>query len=70
LRLNGIDDPKLALMSYITGTGQRKLLAASKFMERCNAIWQKQGHQKLTGHSFHIGGMTHYLINKVNPDVV
>ena len=70
LKVNKITDPRMALISYTTANGQQKLLTTSKFMGRCNEIWKKQGHQRFTGHSFRIGGTTHYLLNKVNPDVV
>jgi hypothetical protein len=70
LRINEITDPKMALISYITTTGELKLLTTSKFMDRCNEIWMQHGHQRFTGHSFRTGGTTHYLLNKINPDMV
>ncbi|KAF8322878.1 hypothetical protein F5887DRAFT_837617, partial [Amanita rubescens] len=48
----------------------RKLLTASKFMKRCNELWKGWGHPRFTGHSFRIGGTTHYLLRKVDPNVV
>jgi hypothetical protein len=70
LQINEITEPTTALMSYSTGSGRRKLLTTSKFIQRCNEIWKAHGHKRITGHSFRIGGTTHYLLNKVHPDVV
>jgi len=39
-------------------------------MKRCNELWKIWGHPRITGHSFRIGGTTHYLLRKVDPNVV
>ncbi|KIL63348.1 hypothetical protein M378DRAFT_179309 [Amanita muscaria Koide BX008] len=70
LQVNSITSADLALMSYVTSSGQRKLLTISKFMKRCNAIWARHNHPRFTGHCFRIGGTTYYLLRKVDPDIV
>ncbi|KIY62501.1 hypothetical protein CYLTODRAFT_426868 [Cylindrobasidium torrendii FP15055 ss-10] len=57
------------LCSYMEGD-QRKLLSRADFMRRCNEVWAEKGLEPLTGHSFRIGGATHYLVNGVQPNVV
>lgn len=66
--VNGIggDEP---LCSYLED-GERKLLSKADFMRRCNRIWEDAGLEPLMGHSFRIGGATHYLVNGVEPNVV
>ncbi|KIY67883.1 hypothetical protein CYLTODRAFT_315061, partial [Cylindrobasidium torrendii FP15055 ss-10] len=63
----GKDD---ALGSYLDEKGTRKLLTRSDFMKRCNEVWRRKGMGPLTGHSFRIGGATHYLVNGVETNVV
>ena len=69
--VNDITDPKIALFSYWDDNiHMRKLLTPSKFMKRCNELWKNWGHPRFTGHSFRIGGTTHYLLRKVDPNVI
>jgi len=39
-------------------------------MNMCNEIWKKEDIQRITGHSFRIGGTTAYLMAGVDPDIV
>ncbi|KAJ7584018.1 hypothetical protein C8J56DRAFT_952416 [Mycena floridula] len=48
----------------------RHCLTKDKFLKRCNEIWKRQDIQRFTGHSFRIGGTTHFLICGVNPEAV
>ena len=70
MRINDIVNPEMALASYISTAGTRKLLTLSKFIKRCNEIWQRRGRPRFTGHSFRIGRTTYYLLQGINPDVV
>ena len=70
LQINVIEDPSIAIASYLTPSGTRKLLTVSKFMKCCNEIWHTHGRKRYTGHCFRIGGTTHYLLQGINPDVV
>ncbi|KAF8330264.1 hypothetical protein F5887DRAFT_94759 [Amanita rubescens] len=65
-----IDDPNIAIASYLTPRGTRKLLTTSKFLKKCNEIWRAHNRQRYTGHCFRISGTTHYLLQAINPDVV
>jgi hypothetical protein len=47
-----------------------KTFDKSLLMNMCNEIWQKEGIQRITGHSFRIGGTTAYLMAGVDPDIV
>ncbi|KAL1706743.1 hypothetical protein EV121DRAFT_200557 [Schizophyllum commune] len=57
------------LASYIQG-GRRVALTTNTLLRRCNTIWQQRGFGRFTGHCFRIGGTTHYLLCRVDPDVV
>ncbi|KAL1713730.1 hypothetical protein EV715DRAFT_211073 [Schizophyllum commune] len=57
------------LASYVHH-GKRIALTSNTMLRRCNAIWQKRGLKRYTGHCFRIGGTTHFLLCGVNPDVV
>ncbi|KAF8147555.1 DNA breaking-rejoining enzyme [Mycena galopus ATCC 62051] len=62
-------DPSSTLFTYITNTGPT-ILTKSKFLQRCNEIWDKAGYPHTTGHSFRISGTTELLLAGVAPDVV
>jgi hypothetical protein len=68
LTVNAIADT-LPLFAYRTPTGH-SILTRSKFLTRCNEIWQRAGYPRTTGHSFRIGGTTELLLAGVSPDVV
>ncbi|KAG8707222.1 hypothetical protein FRC09_001959 [Ceratobasidium sp. 395] len=51
-------------------SGQQKILTHEFFLKRCNDIWTSEGLANITGHSFRIGGTTHFLKSGVAPDVV
>ncbi|KIL56020.1 hypothetical protein M378DRAFT_201055 [Amanita muscaria Koide BX008] len=70
MQINEINHADTALASYCSIRGPRKLLTISRFIKRCNEIWQAKGRQRYTAHCFRIGGTTHYLLHGVNPDVV
>jgi len=40
------------------------------FLDRCNAIWEKDGLSSMKGHGFHICGTTHLLLLGIDPWVV
>ena len=56
--------------SYETGEGGWAPMTRGWFLDRCNAVWTKAGYNKMSGHSFRIGGTTHLLLSGVPPDVV
>ncbi|KAF8881989.1 hypothetical protein BD779DRAFT_1445069 [Infundibulicybe gibba] len=60
----------LPLFSYDIGDGRHLALTRTKFLNRCNEIWTRQGWPRLTGHCFRIGGTTELLVAGVPPDVV
>jgi len=63
--------PECSLASYrSTSSTSVSTLTVKLFMGRCNQIWGQYGYAKYTGHSFRIGGTTHYLIARVDPQVV
>ncbi|KAF9024321.1 hypothetical protein BDZ89DRAFT_1187320 [Hymenopellis radicata] len=61
---------EVPLASFIDEDGDRKLLSKKSFILRCNEIWMAKGMKRITGHSFRIGGTTHYLLKGIKPDVV
>ncbi|KDN34222.1 hypothetical protein RSAG8_12690, partial [Rhizoctonia solani AG-8 WAC10335] len=72
LRINiGLDDSDhlFAFRSDKSHTG-RHSLTHEDFMKRINEVWTTLGYQKVTGHSFRIGGTTTLLKNGVPPDIV
>ncbi|KAJ7586194.1 hypothetical protein C8J56DRAFT_787973 [Mycena floridula] len=60
------DDP---LASYLEDR-IRKTLTKDKMLKICNGVWEKRGIERITGHSFCIGGTTYYLMEGFNPDVI
>jgi hypothetical protein len=59
----------LPLFTFKTGNTYQTLTKRA-FLNRCNRIWSLCGQPTVTGHSFRIGGTTHYLLAGVPPDVV
>ena len=59
----------LPLFSYHTPQGP-SMLTKRDFLTRCNTIWVRKGHPRITGHSFRIGGTTELLLAGVPPDIV
>jgi hypothetical protein len=47
-----------------------KMFDKNLLMNMCNEVWQKDGIQRVTGHSFRIGGTTAYLMARVDSDIV
>ena len=62
--------PEDPLFAYRNQKGELVALTKAEFLKTCNSIWKKKGIQRITGHSFRIGGTTYYLLQGVNPDVV
>lgn len=58
------------IASFRDAQGVRKALTKQRFLRRCNSIWRRYKIRRITGHSFRIGGTTHYLLVGVNPEVV
>jgi hypothetical protein len=63
-----LDDTAL-LCQYKDGDAI-KTFDKNLMMNMCNEVWQKEGIQRITGHSFRIGGTTAYLMAGVDPDIV
>jgi hypothetical protein len=62
--------PSSRLASFMSPSGTHTILTKRKFLARCNEIWSSHGFPVSTGHSFRIGGTTHFLLCKVPPDIV
>ncbi|KAJ7582162.1 hypothetical protein C8J56DRAFT_1056303 [Mycena floridula] len=68
--------PEAPLASYVDYPDRldhppiRLCLTKDKFLKCCNEIWEREDIQCFTGHSFCIGGTTHFLICGVNPKAV
>jgi hypothetical protein len=63
-----LDDTAL-LCQYKDGESV-KTFDKNLLMYMCNEVWQKDGIQRITGHSFRIGGTTAYLMAGVDSDIV
>ena len=46
------------------------VLTKQIFLNRVNFIWHERKDTTFTGHSFRIGGTTHYLLAGVHPDII
>lgn len=70
IHTNGIgdDDPLFAYKHDVSG--ELIPLTRTAFLSRLNEIWFIAGMQRVTGHSFRIGGTTALLRAGVEPDVV
>lgn len=64
----GDDDPLFAYKHDVSG--DLIPLTRAAFLSRLNEIWSAAGMQRITGHSFRIGGTTALLRAGVEPDVV
>lgn len=64
----GDDDPLFAYKHDVSG--DLIPLTRRAFLSRLNEIWSAAGMQRITGHSFRIGGTTALLRAGVEPDVV
>jgi hypothetical protein len=69
LQVNKISLAGTPLFTYASNNRQH-ILTKNLFLKRCNQIWTSAGLPRFTGHSFRIGGTTHYLLAGVPPDVV
>jgi len=58
------------LFAYETADGGWSPMRRSWFVDRCNAIWKKEGLGSLKGHGFRIGGTTHLLLLGIDPWIV
>ena len=63
----GPSDP---LFSWKDKNGQVRPMVRSKALQRINSIFSERGWGTSFGHSFRIGGASHYLAQGVNPDIV
>jgi hypothetical protein len=63
-----LDDSAL-LCEYVED-GKVRMLDKERFMAMCNQIWTPHGFQRITGHSFRIGGTTSLLMSGVNVEIV
>jgi hypothetical protein len=62
--------PVDALIAEFVEDGLVKVMDKEIFMAMCNTIWSKEGHPRITGHSFRIGGTTALLRSGINIQVV
>ncbi|KAJ3871046.1 hypothetical protein F5051DRAFT_434168 [Lentinula edodes] len=58
------------LFSYQLPNDSLQVLTKKEFLGYCNKVWSRAGIKRITGHSFRIGGTTHYLTKGIPPDVV
>jgi hypothetical protein len=59
-----------ALLCEYTKGRKVEILDKEHFMAMCNCIWSSHGFQKITGHSFRIGGTTSLLLAGVDAEIV
>jgi hypothetical protein len=59
-----------ALLCEFEEGGRVKVLDKEVFMTMCNDIWSLHGFQRITGHSFRIGGTTSLLLSGVDTEMV
>ncbi|KAF5383112.1 hypothetical protein D9615_004838 [Tricholomella constricta] len=55
---------------YASSAGSPVALTKRKFLLRCNGILAALALPHISGHSFRIGGTTHFLLSGVAPDIV
>src|SRR5882672_1245804 len=70
LKINRHVPPSAHLFTFETESGSFAPMKRHWFLSRCNEIWSNCGLEKLTGHSFRIGGTTHLLLMGVDPFIV
>jgi hypothetical protein len=59
-----------ALLCEYEEDGRVKMLDKERVMAMCNQIWSSHGFQRITGHSFRIGGTTSLLLAGVDVEIV
>ncbi|KAJ4470042.1 hypothetical protein C8R41DRAFT_777611 [Lentinula lateritia] len=60
--------PTDPLFSYRLPDNSLQVLMKKEFLRYCNRVWSRTGIKRITGHSFRIGGTTHYLTKGIPPD--
>jgi hypothetical protein len=69
LKSSPLDEERL-LCEYVDGRNRAVMMDKMEFMEMCNEVWAGHGLERITGHSFRIGGTTALLRAGVNPQIV
>jgi hypothetical protein len=59
-----------ALLCEFVENRKPQIMDKELFMGMCNAIWSRHGFQRITGHSFRIGGTTSLLLSGVDTEIV
>jgi hypothetical protein len=59
-----------ALLCQYKDSESVKTFDKNLLMRMCNEVWEKDGIQRITGHSFRIGGTTAFLMAGVDSDIV
>jgi integrase len=59
-----------ALLCEYREKGKVEMMDKVQFMAMCNQIWCSHGFQRITGHSFRIGGTTSLLLSGVDVEIV
>jgi hypothetical protein len=65
---SALEDSAL-LCEYVEGNWI-KVLDKEHFISMCNDIWSLHGFQRITGHSFRIGGTTSLLLSGIDAQIV
>ncbi|KAE9402039.1 hypothetical protein BT96DRAFT_817094 [Gymnopus androsaceus JB14] len=63
----GPDDP---LVAYWDKNNELRVLSKAVFLNQCNTVWLRHNIPHMTSHCFRIGGTTHYLVQRIPPDIV
>ena len=50
--------------------GHPQPLTKRLFLSRCNELLSRAGEPAITGHSFRVGGTTHFLLSGIDPDIL
>lgn len=69
LKINKLHDCDL-ISTFRDEMGRRRIMTKKMFLSRCNNVWVGHGIERITGHSFRIGGTTFFLVMGIKPDVV
>jgi hypothetical protein len=70
LHLVGSELDDSALLCEFVEKGKVQVMDKELFMAMCNEIWSQHGFQRITGHSFRIGGTTSLLLSGVDVEIV
>lgn len=71
MRCNSRVPSQAPFFAYSTDSGKGWApMTRSWFLDRCNAVWDEAGLERMTGHSFRIGGATELLLRGTAPDIV